>query len=225
MVTYKEIFETDIKLWNWLKEEGNSDEKMWDYFYEFYKDPDGYPINDGQWRSRGDIKCTVDGLLSIKRIKFFEGIGDNFIKTFEHFRRTPIIFFPSERNGINSLRAKLLEDRIDHTLLDLKNYCESRGEGKCILDSAYQLPLTKKWIDSFNSDFSQIAEWLGVIDVFVENRSFEIFDLEKGDGSKLYQLKSEKDYLSPRNSDYFNAWSKEYYDNVKKKIEEYEKKK
>lgn len=44
MVTYKEIFETDIKLWNWLKEEGNSDEKMWDYFYEFYKDPDKIPF-------------------------------------------------------------------------------------------------------------------------------------------------------------------------------------
>lgn len=220
MLSYKDVFELDIKLWNWL-EENNSNEKRWENFYAFYEDPDGYPGADGKFKYVEDIKCTADGLLSIKRIKHFEGISNEFINTFRCYRKTPIIFFPCEKNGINELRARLLEDRIDHTLLDLKNYCE--GKTDCILEAAYKLPETQKWLKYFEYDFGKIANWLGIIDIFVERNSFEVYDLEKNDGSKLIKLKEKPDYIGVRNSEYLSAWSSEYYCNIKKKIEEYER--
>ena len=221
MLSYRDIYEVNIDLWNFLKKNYNSDKKMWDLFFEFYIDPDGYPIEDNVFRRVNDIPCTADGLLSIKRIKCFEGVGDGFIETYKKYRKTPIFFFPSEKNGINVLRARLLEDRIDHTLLDLKNCCERKGG--CILESAYQLPKTKKWLKHFNYEFGKIAEWLGIIKIFVKEDTLEIYDLEKSDDSVLSELKGKDDYIAPRNPNYISAWSKEYYENVKKKIILYEK--
>ena len=41
--------------------------------------------------------------------------------------------------------------------------------------------------------------------------------------SVLSELKGKDDYIAPRNPNYISAWSKEYYENVKKKIILYEK--
>lgn len=219
MLTYKDIFELDIKLWNWLRMECDTEKELWECFLEYYKDPDGYCMEDGKFKLQGGIECTVDGLLSIKRIYEHEKTKDDFINAFKCYRKTPIIFFPKEANGINCLRAKKLEDRIDHTLLDLKKYCEERSD-ECRLHSAYILPKTKKWLDSFNYSFKEIVEWLDIVDIFVDE-NYDIFDLEKKDGSILSELREE--YISPRNRGYFSAWTMDYYNNVKEKILEYEK--
>lgn len=119
MLTYKDIFEQDIELLNQLRTECDTKEELWECFLKHYKDPDGYRMEDGKFKLQGDIECTVDGLLSIKRINKHEKTKDDFINAFKCYRKTPIIFFPKEANGINCLRAIKLEDRIDHTLLDL----------------------------------------------------------------------------------------------------------
>lgn len=221
MLSYSEIYERDIKLGNTIWQDYGSDEKAWNLFYEYYKDPDGYPIIDNKYKRVGDIICTADSLLSIKRIKYFQGFGEDFIDIFKKYRKMPIFFFPREKGGINGLRAILLEDRIDHTLLDLKRYCS--GEQNCILCSAYNQPKTKRWLEYFDYDFENIVEWMGIKGIFVTNNTkCEIFNLEKSDNSSLNEFKEK--YIHPRNSNYLSAWSFDYYENIKKKIVEYEMK-
>lgn len=217
MARYSDIYDLDIKLMNMVKKEYGTDGTAWSLFYEFYEDPDGHPIENDDYKMADNIRCTADGLLSVKRIKCFEGFGDEFIDTFKKYRKTPIFFFPREKGGINSLRTTLLEDRIDHTLLDIKMYCE--GKRDCILNSAYNLPKTKKWLEFFDCDFKVIVNWMKIKGIFVTD-DYEIYDLEKSDDSTLDRLK--KSYMHPKNRNYLSAWSNDYYDNVKKKIEKYE---
>lgn len=160
-----------------------------------------------------EIKCTADGLLSIKRIFKHEGFGASFVESYVKYRKEPIIFFPSEQNGINQSRYMIFGDRIDHTLFDLKNRL-SRNRSKidsCKLWHAYNQPKTKQWLDDEVVTFENYIDWLGLKGVFT-NEEYEVFDLEMGDDSTI------QDYASL----YSPNWSENYYANVKSKIEKFE---
>lgn len=75
--------------------------------------------------------------MSITRIYHYEGFNKNFIETFKKYRRIPIIFFPSERGGINIARNSKFGDRIDHTLFDLKCYYDKKRRKECRLLKSY----------------------------------------------------------------------------------------
>ena len=211
MIFYKTIYEFDIVLMNESMRNYRTEKEAWEVFYEFYKDPDEYAINEKGFRRRNDIKCTVDGLLSVNRIHQHEqGFNKNFVEAFTTYRKIPIIFFPSEMNGINFSRAKTFGDRIDHTLYDLKQYCE-KNSGK--LKTSYELPKTQSWLQSFNKSFSDIVKWMNIDGIFVDNNN-NIYDLEKGNGEIIC------DYCEK----YERSWSSNYYKNVKEKIDTYKKK-
>lgn len=211
-LSYSDIYELDINLMNMILDEYANDDKAWKLFYKLYEDPDGYPIENNNHKMIGDIKCTVDGLLSVKRIKQHEsGFGKSFVEVFKAYRKTPIMYFPCERNGINFTRSHVFGDRIDHTLFDIKRKCE--GKTDCRLETAYSRPNTLKWLKQFNYDFKEIVRWLKIDGIFVDDE-YKVFDLEFSDGTTI------KDYQSI----YDNTWSKAYYDNVKEKIKAYERK-
>lgn len=149
----------------------NDKELLWRMIYAVYLDPDGYAI-----RTIGGVPCSADGLLSIKRIHRKFGVSEEAIREYELYRRTPIFFFPQEKNGINMSRAAAFGDKIDFTLFDLKR----RFEGKeCKLSNAYNLPKTSKWISEVET-FENLVEEYGIKDIFV-NDNYEIYDLEKAD--------------------------------------------
>lgn len=219
--TYKEIIVHDIELYNKIKEECPNAGIAWEHFSKAYIDPDSYPIVDSEYKTMGKIKCTADGLLSIRRIHEFEGFEEQFIKTFESSRMNPVFFFPCERGGINQSRAALLEDRIDHTLLDLKNYCENyhNKTGKeCKLYKAYLRPKTKEWLKDIGFSFERIVEDLGIQGSFVGD-DYEVFDLEQKENTELSKLKDK--YIGIRSAGYMTCWNKDYYENVKKAISKY----
>lgn len=211
VLSYNDIYEFDIKLMKMVIKEYGIGEEAWKLFYEFYEDPDVYPVENGKFKMVEDIKCTVDGLLSVNRIKQHEnGLGDKFVEVFKKYRKTPIIYFPSERWGINVSRSRKLGDRIDHTLYDLKNFCE--GKNNCRLQLAYEKPKTSRWIKSFDNDFDKIVKWMGIQGIFV-NEDNEVYDLEYSDDRVIHE------YCET----YSEKWSDNYYNNIKQKIELYEK--
>ena len=210
-LNYLDVYKYDIKLYQFITKKYGESEKAWKLFFASYIDPDGYS-GEGI-RYVNDVKCTSDALLSIRRIHAKEGFGKEFIDTFSNYREVPLFYFPCEDGGINQCRAKYLEDRIDHTLLDLKNYCA--GEKNCILDEAYKKPKTKAWLESFQKDFKKIADSMNIVGVFI-NENYEVIDIEKTDGSVLNTLKGT--YINPRCKTYLNAWSSDYYKNLKVKI-------
>ena len=179
----------------------NDKELLWSMIYAVYLDPDGYAIE-----SIGGVPCSADGLLSIKRIYRKFGISEETIREYEHYRRTPIFFFPQEKNGINMSRASVLGDKIDYTLFDLKRRFD--GE-ECKLSNAYNLPKTSKWMSAVGT-FRNLVDIYGIKDIFVNN-NYEIYDLEKADGSIITEYSDE----------YSWGWSNSYYDNLKKKIDEF----
>ena len=99
-LTYKEIFEFDIDLMNCVIKNYVDNEKAWEIFYEFYKDPDEYPLESCKYKTINGVKCTFDALLSVKRIKEHEGFNSNFVETFKTYRCKPIFFFPCEKGGL-----------------------------------------------------------------------------------------------------------------------------
>lgn len=210
---YSDIYNYDIELYEFITKKYGTGEEAWHLFHNSYIDPDQYASEPGLTKKHS-IKCTFDGLLSIKRIHYYEGFGDNFIETFKMYRKKPVISFPCEQGGINQSRARLLEDRIDHTLLDLKNYCEGKD---CVLSEAYKKDKTLKWINSFDSRFERIVDWMGIKGSFV-NEKYEVFDLEKTGDIPLKCLKQEYIALQKRN-DYISAWSDVYYKNLKNKLD------
>lgn len=211
-LSYYDIYELDINLMNMIQDKYANDAEAWDLFYKLYEDPDGYPIENGDYKMVGAIKCTVDGLLSVKRIKQHEsGFGQAFIEAFKIYRKTPIIYFPAERCGINWSRRNAFGDRIDHTLYDLKRKCE--GKTDCRLEKAYRLPKTAEWLTQFDYNFEKIVRWLKVDGIFV-NDKYEVFDLEYSNGTTI------KEYQSV----YDKKWTDAYYGNVKEKIIVYERK-
>lgn len=209
MILYDDIFGFDITVMKEVLQQYGTGDKAWKVFCEFYKDPDGYPINENGLRMKSGVECTVDGLLSVKRIYEHEGFNENFIDTFTIYREVPIIFFPKEQGGINQSRYSGFGDRIDHTLFDLKQYYEKKD---CKLSSSYQLKKTQRWIRSFSS-FSEMIKWMNVDGIFVDHNN-NIFDLEKNDGTII-------DHYCKR---YHRSWSEHYYKNIKEKIKAFKEK-
>jgi len=165
-------------------------------------DPDGKAQ-----RYEFDIKCTADGLLSVKRICDMENNVDDILPVYKKYRKNPIIFFPSENGGINTSRARIFGDRVDHTLYDIKLYY-SAERNKCRLLNAYNKQKTKEWLRKMQS-FENIVEWWGVKGIFT-NEKYEVFDLESEIGELIIDYKEVKEYQM--------QWSRTYYNNLKKKI-------
>ena len=176
----------------------------WKMLYAMYIDPDSYSV-----REHGGITCTADGLLSIRRMYYNLSLSSELAEEYRKYRKAPVFHFPSERNGINTSRAIAFGDRIDHTLYDIKRYCEGHDDCKLIL--SYELPKTSVWLKSFDNDFKKIIDWFGIKGIFV-NKNYEVFDLEYDNG-KIIKKYSES---------YSWKWSDNYYNNIKHKIVEYE---
>lgn len=203
MILYKDIVEFDIVIMKQILQKHGTDEEAWRLFCHFYVDPDGYPINEQGLRTRNGVECTADTIISTCRIRMHEGFNEQFINTFAQYRRAPMIFFPRELGGINTSRAARFGDRIDHALYDLKRYYDKKP---CRLASAYALPKTQRWLQSFN-DFHELVVWMEIDGVLIDDND-EVFDLEKNDGSVIC------DYYEK----YTRTWSESYYHNVKEKI-------
>ena len=166
-------------------------------------DPDGKTV-----RNEFDIKCTADGLLSIYRICNMEQNVTNILPVYERYRYIPIFFFPSEVGGINTSRAKVFGDKIDHTLYDLKTYYTAE-RANCRLLNAYNRPKTKQWLDKMQT-FENLVDWWGIKGIFTD-LEYNIFDLEYYDNSIITELYGGKKYQY--------QWSMNYYNNLKKKID------
>lgn len=214
IITYTDIYESNINLMKKLVNTQDTSYDAWIMFYKEYTDPDGYPVGE-EYRSYKKIKCTADGLLSVNRIYEHEGFGTSFIESYTQYRKIPVIFFPTEMNGINMARYKIFGDRIDHTLFDLKNRLSQNENNKknCKLVNAYNQPKTKLWLDEIKS-FENYVEWLGLRGIFT-NDNYEVFDLELNDGTIITTYANE----------YSKKWSSQYYNNIKKKIEQFYSKK
>ena len=169
--------------------------------HAFYVDPDECAI----W-TIGGVICSVDGLLSIRRIYRKYGMSAETVHEYEIYRQVPIFFFPKEKNGVNMTRASVFGDRIDCTLYDLKR----RFEGKeCKLEKVYNMPKTSIWLSEIGS-FENLVNLYGIKGIFV-NDDYEVYDLEKGD----------RNILTTYSDTYTWDWSDSYYDNLKKKIDEF----
>jgi len=164
-------------------------------------DPDRYAV-----KYYDDEKCTCDGLLSIKKMTDFEENLEDVKEIYKKYRKIPVIFFPSEYNGINTSRArnKKINDRIDYTLYDLKKYFESKDN--CILINSYNLPKTKRWLEKVKT-FENLIDWLGVKGIFTDD-NYNVYDIEND------TLINEKDCLE-------HQYTKKYYENLKRKIDEF----
>lgn len=212
-MTYTDVYEYNLKLYDFVTSEYENSEQAWCYYKESYIDPDGYPFN-GDDKKDGIIKCSSDALLSIRRIKEYEGFGSesDFRKIYEVSRKKPLLYFPKEAGGINQSRALLLEDRIDHTLYDLKRHCARQ---ECILRDSYEKEKTKKWLESFDCDFHNIIDWMGVRGILTDE-NYNVYDLQCSSKTEFMNDKKMKlKYLHPRNKKYMASWGKEYYKNVK----------
>lgn len=180
-------------------------ELFWKMIIACYLDPDSNGV-----REINGIKCTADGLFSIRRIYRKYGINSKTVEEYEIYRKIPIFYFPQEKNGINMTRASVFGDKIDYTLYDLKRYLSAKTKeerNKCKLIKAYNLPKTKAWIEALGS-FENLVEWYGIKGIFVD-KNYNVFDLEKG------QNKIISGYLE----EYNWAWSDEYYNKLKTCVE------
>lgn len=166
-------------------------------------DPDGKAV-----REAAGIKCTADGLLSIKRICDLEYETKNIIPTYKRYREIPIFFFPRENGGINTSRSVILGDRIDHTLFDIRKYYMGDKQ-ECLLKRAFERPKTDLWLNSMGS-FESLVEWLGIKGVFTDN-NYEVYDLESSENALITDYKT--------SAEYHRQWTIEYYENIKKKID------
>lgn len=203
MILYNDIYKFNILLMNEIIKNYPLNDKAWKLFKTFYKDPDGYAIDENGFKTRKGVECTVDAIISINRIYNHDGFNQKFIDNYTIYRKNPIIFFPREKGGINTSRYAKFGDRIDHTLFDLKNYFENK-EYKLI--KSYELPKTKLWLESFDS-FEDIVDYMKIDEVFV-NEDNEIYDLENNNGEII------KSYYDS----YSKIWTKTYYKNVKERI-------
>lgn len=189
-------------------------------FYEEHKDdseiriimPEAYVAehmdpDDKAVRIAFGIKCKADGLHSVRRICALEENAEDIVAVYIEYRKTPIIFFPSEAGGINTSRSRILGDRIDHTLYDLKMYFAGRAD-ECLLKKAYSREKTNSWLQQMGS-FENLIDWLGVKGIFTDE-NYGVYDLEYDDGRVITS------YRSP--AEYQRQWSIAYYNNLKKKI-------
>ena len=179
-------------------------ENLFKKYREAGLDPDGKAV-----RYAFDVKCTADGLHSIWRITNMEKDVEQIIPVYTRYRRVPIFFFPCERGGINTTRAKTFGDRIDHTLFDLKMYFSDSE--KCMMSNAYNRPKTKMWLEGMQS-FEKLIDWLGVKRIFTDE-SYNVYDLEYTDGRAIKEYCTLQEYQEP--------WSDAYYENLKARIDMY----
>lgn len=184
------------------EQEENIRKKMYKMYKDKSWDPDGKAI-----RYVGEVICTADAILSFNRICKMEEREEDIVPIFEKYRKVPIIFFPCEKGGINTSRSKKFGDRIDHTLLDLKKYYTEKGQ-ECRLINAYKQENTKIWLAEMES-FENIIDWWGVRGILTDE-DYQVYDLEY----------AEKRVLTEYKTRYSREWSKEYYENVKRKVEE-----
>lgn len=212
-MSYEDIYRKNIKVihdffelyLNDMDDSDRDEEQAYQMIRSFYIDPDGAKVKEA-----GGITCTADGLISVKRLYFHEGLTERFIKGYKIYRKIPVFYFPKEKNGINMTRASVFGDRIDHSLYDLKRYFDAASEEErdsCRLISAYRLPLTGKWLEEMSS-FEGMVDWFGVKGIFTDE-NYEVIDLEKNDGSVI------RGYLPW----YGWEWSEAYYEALKGKIE------
>ena len=176
---------------------------IWKLIHSVYIDPDPYSTKD-----HNGIICTADGLISIKRIFTLYGLSNESISEYDRYRNTPIFYFPKERNGVNMTRATTFGDKIDYTLFDIKNYYSNSAE-ICKMYNAFNLPKTKRWLDDIAS-FENFVSMYGIYGIFV-NENLDIYDLESND----------KSIITDYNEIYKWKWSSNYYNNLKRKIDEY----
>lgn len=211
-MSYEDIYQLDVQLIQDLltlyEQDYHWEEKqVFDMLYSSYLDPDGAAV-----REFGDVPCSADGLISIKRLFIHEGMRESFLRGYTVYRKKPIFFFPQERGGINMMRASVFGDRIDHTLYDIKRYLEAETQEArrdCKLSRAFALPLTEKWLKAMGR-FEAIVDWWGVRGIFT-TENYEVLDLEKSDGSVITAYRD----------DYPWSWSKDYYANLKARIQMY----
>lgn len=197
-----------------------------------YIDPDSSSIKE-----RNGIKCSADGLISIKRLYSYEKATNQLIEDYKKYRKYPIFHFPQESNGINQSRASSFGDRIDHTLFDIKNfyiilkkyngeksrekvkkYYNEQNILKIILINAFTNQQTFNFLTSFDS-FEDFIKWefddnQEMIKIFIDTKKeddYTVYDLEKNDNSIIEKYLQKYEY----------NWSKEYYENLKQKITEY----
>ena len=205
---YAAVFEKDLEVMrDFLEYAKNADGIDKDterrMLSSLYIDPDGKDI-----QTHGGIPCSADGLISLRRLYRRYGMTEKLLEDYRKYRSVPIIHFPTEANGINPLRAAVFGDRIDHTLYDLKQYCN--GAGDCRLQSAYDLSKTKSWLASFEFNFGEIVKWMKIDGIFVGEDN-EVFDLECGDDTFISQYKAR----------YTWEWSDAYYSQLTNRIENY----
>lgn len=85
---------------------------FWNMLYAVYIDPDANGIKE-----LNGVPCTADGLFSIRRIYSRYKMDSKTVDEYETYRRIPIFFFPQEKNGINTTRARAFGDKIDYTII------------------------------------------------------------------------------------------------------------
>ncbi len=232
--TYEEIYnENIIKLEKLTDNDIKRDNDFFIWQSENYKDPDGYAI---RYDNLYNIPCTCDGLISIRRMSYFAphtNYIESILNEYKILRKYPIIYFPSEKGGINESRAdyKAFSDFIDYTLYDIKRFYELlnninkdgitakellnynwTSKDKIVLMKAYTLDNTFKFLTSFKS-FKDFIDWEfqnndSLIELFVDkNNNYEVYDIETGNIIKSYKNKY--------------TWTSNYYNKLKEKIMKY----
>ena len=141
----------------------------------------------------------------------------NIISTYEKYRKCPIFYFPSEVGGINTSRNSVYGDRIDYTLYDLKLALEGKSD-ECRLNDAYKKPKTAKWLASFNNDFKELVNWYGIQGIFTDD-DYNVLNIETGKA-----IEKEKQGEIPELEYFSHGWSRDYYENLKEKIDAWYKK-
>lgn len=209
-MSYEDIYRLNMQVihdfmelyWNQYHD---NPKRAFEMIYSFYIDPDNAATN-----KIGDVICSADGLISLKRLFAHEGLTDEFLRGYELYRKVPIFFFPQETSGINMSRSRIFGDRIDHTLYDLKKYFEATTQDErnsCKLIHAFNLPYTKQWLDTMGS-FEAIIDWWGVRGIFTTN-NYEVIDIEKNNGAIITEYSVEYPW----------SWSNRYYVGLKEKIQ------
>lgn len=178
------------------------------------RDPDSKAV-----RTEFNIKCTADGLLSINDICKFESSVPEIINTYEKYRKVPIIFFPSERGGINSARSGAYGRRIDYALFDIKMYFEEKQREYCKLKKTFEARTGKKgnvlnktntWVKTGNMDsFEKMIDWWDVKGIFTDDE-YNVYDISSKDHKTITdfsQIRSKGDE------------ELDFYNNLKKCIE------
>ena len=204
---YEKAYNRALTMMVEFYDEGHNLEDFQKIFIKKYIDNNLDPDGNAVLFAHG-VKCTADGLHSIKRICSFEKNTKDIIKTYRDYRKFPIFFFPSEKGGINTSRFRIFGDRIDHTLYDIKMYYTDNIID-CKLKSAFNKPNTSLWLEKMES-FENIVDWLKIKGIFTDN-NYNVYDLEYSDPRIIKQYKNI----------YCKQWSKKYYENLKKKILEF----